>query len=91
MTAKGNIWLQTLALAQPKLRKHILLLGRANYVLAVCELALNYELGNYKVKLSAQQRLYVRKLANRNIKFKQKQAFLATPKGLVILKALLPR
>ena len=91
MSTKANSWLITLTLAQPKLQKHILLLGRIDYVFAVCEVALNYTLGNYKVKLSSQQQLYVNRLANRDIKIKQKQKFLATPKGLRILKALLPQ
>lgn len=74
-----------------RVRKVIFLLGPDNAVLTICELALNYQSGNIKPKLTKLQQEYTRQLAERNLSLQRKRKFLAKPIGLKLAKALLSK
>ena len=89
MPRRSEVWLKALRQSSPKLLKQIFKLGPLDAILTICEVALNYKRGNYKVSLSKQQTLYAQQLADRIISVQRKRKFLAKPVGIKLVRALL--
>ena len=91
MAGASRVWLEPLREASAQLRKAIILYGPIKAILTVCELALNYNLGNLRVKATKKQGEYIDQLAKREISIKRKRTFLAKPIGLKVLDVLLKK
>ena len=89
MTSSQSVWTELLRQASPSLRKALIAQGPVEAILAVCELALNYTLGNLSISPTKRQSKFIEQLADRTISVRRKRRFLVKPVGLKVLEVLL--
>ena len=89
MSSQARVWIEPLKRSSTHLRKLIVKEGPTSVILALCELALNYNLGNLKIKPSPRQIDFINQLADRTISVQRKRVFLHKPAGVRLLKVLL--
>jgi len=90
MTETRKVFIQLLRDSPAKLREQLLLIGPAEVVLSVCELALNVQENNVQLKITDHQRQYIEQLVDRLVPLRRKRQFLAKRRqGRTLLKTLL--
>ena len=89
MSSSQSVWTEPLRQVSPKLRKALIAQGPVEVILSVCELALNYTLGNLNINPTKRQSKFIEQIADRTISVQRKRRFLVKPVGVKVLRVLL--
>ena len=89
MSSSQSVWTEPLRQVSPKLRKALIAQGPVEVILSVCELALNYTLGNLNINPTKRQSKFIEQIADRTISVQRKRRVLIKPVGVKVLRVLL--